>query len=73
MDMQDKIVQQVITAFKARSELGIKKYNTTLEDSTESLAAFLKHAQEEAMDFVLYLEKIKSLINQNKQTNEKST
>lgn len=57
----DKIVDNVISKFKQRSELGIEKYGTTLEESTENFKQFLNHAQEEAMDFVLYLEKLKQL------------
>ena len=57
----DSVVESVISRFKKRSEVGIDKYNTTLEDSTESFAAFLNHAQEEAMDFCLYLEKLKQM------------
>ena len=56
----DKIVEDVISKFKQRSDIGIKKYNTTLEENNTD--DFLTHAQEEAMDFVLYLEKIKSIV-----------
>jgi DNA-binding transcriptional regulator GbsR (MarR family) len=57
----DSVVESVISRFKERSAVGIDKYNTTLEDSTESFKAFLNHAQEEAMDFCLYLEKLKQM------------
>lgn len=57
----DSVVESVISRFKERSTVGIHKYNTTLEDSTESFKAFLNHAQEEAMDFCLYLEKLKQM------------
>ena len=56
----DKIVEDVISKFRQRSEIGIKKYSTTLEENNTD--DFLTHAQEEAMDFVLYLEKIKSIV-----------
>jgi len=62
----DSVVESVISRFKERSAVGIDKYNTTLEDSTESFKAFLNHAQEEAMDFCLYLEKLKQMNNDNK-------
>ena len=56
--MQDKIVKQVVDKFKRRSELGIKKYGTTLErNDTDD---FLNHLQEELMDAILYIEKLKS-------------
>ena len=57
--MNDKIVLSVLESFKKRSEIGIKKYNTTLERTDLSTLEWLQHAQEEAMDFVLYLERLK--------------
>lgn len=57
--MEDKIVKKVIDQFKQRSEAGIKKYGVTLERNDLSFQDWIKHAQEEAMDFILYLEKIK--------------
>lgn len=52
----DPIVQRVIQKFQSRSELGIKKYNTTLEENNED--DFLNHLQEELMDAVNYIEKL---------------
>jgi hypothetical protein len=60
--MKDKIVEQVIEQFKQRSERGIQKYGTNLERNDLTTLEWLKHAQEEAMDFVLYLEKLKTII-----------
>lgn len=61
--MKDKIVQQVISKFEKRSEIGIKKYGTTLEaNNTDD---FLNHLQEELMDAILYIEKLKSLKTRN--------
>lgn len=57
--MKDKIVQQVIDKFKQRSELGIKKYGVTLDRNDLNFKDWIQHAQEEAMDFILYLEKLK--------------
>jgi hypothetical protein len=62
----DKIVESVMWKLKTRSEMGITKYNTTLKDSKESRLAFLRHAQEEAMDLANYLE---TLIQKEEQTN----
>lgn len=58
---KDRIVQDVKDLYEERSKVGIKKYNTTLEDSKESLEAFLVHLQEELMDATLYIEKLKKL------------
>jgi len=55
----DPIVDIVVAKMKARSKEGIKKYGTTLQDSPDGFYSWINHAQEEAMDLVLYLEKIK--------------
>jgi len=60
---KDLIVQKVIRKFAERSEVGIKKYNTTLQENNDGLLKFLTHLQEELMDATLYVEKIKSIID----------
>jgi hypothetical protein len=62
--MQDSIVNSVIDKFKQRSEAGINKYGTTLDRDDLSILDWLKHAQEEAMDFCLYLEKLAKELEQ---------
>ena len=59
----DKVVQDVKDLYEERSQVGIKKYSTTLEDSKESLEAFLVHLQQELMDATLYIQKLKDLNN----------
>jgi hypothetical protein len=59
--VQDSVVQSVINKFKQRSEVGIKKYNTTLDREDLTKRDWIEHAQEEAMDLILYLEKLKRL------------
>jgi hypothetical protein len=60
--MKDTILESVINQFRERSEVGIKKYGTTL-DRTDLIALdWINHAQQEFMDFVLYLEKLKQTI-----------
>tara|TARA_R110000803_G_scaffold2472_11_gene8446 strand:+ start:2168 stop:2497 length:330 start_codon:yes stop_codon:yes gene_type:complete len=59
---KDQYVQSVKEKFEKRSQTGIKKYNTTLERTDLNLSDWLLHAQEEAMDFTLYLEKIMSIV-----------
>lgn len=56
----DKIVEDVIDKYRQRSELGIKKYNTTLQDNPDGFYAFLNHLQEELMDATLYIQKLKN-------------
>jgi hypothetical protein len=59
IQIEDKIVLRVMARFAERSNVGIRKYNTTLERTDLSTLEWLIHAQEEAMDFVLYLERLK--------------
>jgi hypothetical protein len=61
--LKDSIVESVINQFKQRSEGGIKKYNTTLDRTDLSTLDWIEHAKQEAMDFILYLEKLKSEVN----------
>jgi hypothetical protein len=56
----DKIVDDVISKYRQRSELGIQKYNTTLQDNPDGFYAFLNHLQEELMDATLYIQKLKN-------------
>lgn len=56
MRTKDEIVKRVIEKFDKRSERGIEKYGTTLdENNTDN---FLIHLQEELMDAVNYIEKL---------------
>jgi hypothetical protein len=58
--MKDKIVQAVIDKFEKRSQIGIKKYGTTLERKDLSTEEWIDHAIEECMDLILYLYRIKT-------------
>ena len=58
--MKDSIVESVIEQFKQRSNVGINKYGTTLDRTDLTRLEWLNHAQQEAMDMILYLEKLKS-------------
>jgi hypothetical protein len=67
---RDRIVEGVIEKFRSRSEVGIKKYGTTLDRDDLSLEQWLDHAIEEQMDSILYLTKIKEEIkNKNNEKN----
>ncbi len=56
---KDTIVESVINQFKERSSVGINKYGVTLDRTDLTRLEWLNHAQQEAMDFCLYLEKLK--------------
>jgi hypothetical protein len=60
--MKDTIVESVINQFRERSEVGIKKYGTTLDRTDLSALDWINHAQQELMDGILYLEKLKQTI-----------
>ncbi len=55
----DSIVTSIVEKFKARSEFGKKKYGTDLDRTDLSVLDWITHAQEEHMDAILYLEKLK--------------
>lgn len=52
----DPIVELVVAKLRKRCDLGLKKYGVSLWDSPESVLAFLRHAQSEALDYANYLE-----------------
>ena len=54
--MKDKIVEQVVNKYTERSERGVIKYGTTLEQNNTD--NFFVHLQEELMDATLYLQKL---------------
>ena len=60
--MRDKIIEQVINKIKSRSDVGYKKYGVTLKDDDQPLNVWLTHIQEELMDAVNYIEKAKSVL-----------
>lgn len=55
----DSIVVSVIEKFKKRSEVGQRKYGTTLDRKDLSFLDWINHTQEELMDAILYLERLK--------------
>jgi hypothetical protein len=60
----DTIVQDVLKRFNARSLAGIEKYSATLERNDLTGKEWLQHLQDELMDAVLYIEKLKTLSNE---------
>ena len=65
--IQDPIVLKVLAKYYERSQLGIQKYGRTLDRDDLSLTDWLNHLQEELMDATLYIEKLKSEVNQLRQ------
>ena len=60
--IKDTIVEAVISSFKERSGVGVKKYNKTMDRDDLSTLEWLQHFQEELMDATLYIEKLKKTI-----------
>lgn len=56
----DTIVNTVIDSFIKRSNFGYQKYGTTLDRDDLLILDWIQHAQEEHMDAILYLEKLKT-------------
>lgn len=64
----DSIVQSVIQQFIERSKMGKEKYGTDLDRTDLKTKDWIQHAQEELMDGILYLEKLKKTITTQTQT-----
>jgi hypothetical protein len=62
----DSIVDSVVDKFIDRSRVGKAKYGVTLDREDWSLEQWIEAAQEEHMDAILYLEKIKTIIGGKK-------
>ena len=55
----DSCVKTVIEKFITRADMGKKKYGTDLDRTDLEVIDWINHAQEEHMDAILYLEKLK--------------
>lgn len=59
MEQADSVVKSIVNKFLERSSVGKKKYGTDLDRKDLSTFDWINHAQEELMDGILYLEKLK--------------
>lgn len=57
VSIEDTVVNEVRADLKSRSEVGIKKYNTTLDRKDLGLKEWLRHSYEECLDQALYLKR----------------
>ncbi len=55
----DSVVEEVREKFAARAMKGYEKYNASMDRKDLTIDEWLEHAQEEAMDFILYITKIR--------------
>lgn len=58
-----KIEDKVCKKIQQRADIGEKKYNATMERGDLSFFDWITHLQEELMDAVVYIEKIKSIVD----------
>jgi hypothetical protein len=56
---RDPVVHRVVDKFVSRSDIGYKKYGVTLDEDKSNIFQWINHLQEELMDAVLYLQKLK--------------
>ena len=59
IDHLDSVVKSVISKFTERANVGLEKYGTNLDRQDLQTVDWINHAQEELMDGILYLEKLK--------------
>ena len=64
--IEDPIVTTLMRKFEARSKVGMKIYGQSMEANKLSTIEWLTHAQEEAMDLALYLQKIIATLDESK-------
>ncbi len=57
--MKDSIVESVREDLHNRSQVGIKKYNNTLDREDLEVTDWIQHAYEEMLDGALYLKRLK--------------
>ena len=62
----DSIVDSVIDQFIERAKFGKEKYNTDLDREDLSVLDWIKHAKQEHMDAILYLEKLEKILGGKK-------
>lgn len=56
------VQERVIAIIQAQQEKGLRKYGKTVDDAELSTAQWIQHAQEELVDCLVYLEKLKCKI-----------
>jgi hypothetical protein len=57
--VEDTVVASVVRSFQERSRAGQLKYGTTLDRTDLTPQQWAQHMQEELMDAILYLERLK--------------
>ena len=61
----DSVVENVINRLKDRARIGFEKYGTDLDRHDLITEQWIEHAIEEALDFSLYLTKLKEQLKKS--------
>jgi len=67
INFRDPIIQKVVEKIISRSDVGYNKYKVTLEADNKSVNEWLNNIQEELMDAVNYIEKLKAVLTDDLQ------
>ena len=59
----DPIVDRIIERFMRRSDEGMARFGKTMREAEKPMLEWITDAQEEMMDAILYLEKLKEKCN----------
>jgi len=62
IDKTDSIVDSIIDQFVQRAIMGKEKYGCGLDREDLNIIEWIEHAKQEHMDAILYLEKIKKIV-----------
>jgi hypothetical protein len=60
----DSVVYSIVNQFTNRAKVGMEKYGRNLDRTDLNTFDWIQHAQEELMDAILYLEKLKKAFPQ---------
>jgi hypothetical protein len=67
ISFRDPVVENVVDKFVSRSDVGFAKYGKTLRDDPSDVHTWLNHFQEELMDAVLYVQRLKEEVTSIKE------
>ncbi len=70
--MIDKVIEAVCNDLKQRSEVGIKKYDTTLDQNEGDMRYWIQHAYEECLDQANYLKRLLMELDKKKYDHEEA-
>jgi hypothetical protein len=62
INQTDSVVDSIIDQFVQRATFGKQKYGVDLDREDLSVLEWIEHAKQEHMDAILYLEKLKKIV-----------